>query len=83
MNNIHRDKVKEEFEGVIEHYVSHLKTSGFTRKQAKEVVICGLEGWRRKLERRERAGQQQYLRAEETLEQRTEDKEKTNWYKGR
>ena len=64
--------------------MSQLKTSGYTRKQAKEVVICGVVGWRRKLERRERAGKQQYLRAEETLEQRTKDKllEKTNWYKG-
>ena len=84
LSNIHRDVVKEELEGVIEHYVSQLKTSGYTRKQTKEVVICVVVGWRRKLERRERAGQQQYLRAEETLEQRTRDKllEKTNWYKG-
>ena len=44
LNNIHRDVVKEELEGVIEHYVSQLKTSGFTRKQAKEVVICGVVG---------------------------------------
>ena len=41
-------------------------------------------GWRRKLERMEKAGQHQYLEAKETLEKRTEDKllEKTTWYKG-
>ena len=40
-------------------------------------------GGRRKLERREKAGQNQYLAAEETLEKRTDDKllEKTSWYK--
>ena len=47
-------------------------------------MVCGVVGWRRKLERRERNGQGQYLAAEETLEKRTNDKllEKTNWYKG-
>jgi hypothetical protein len=36
---------------------------------------------RMKLERREKAGQKQYLEASETLEKRTEDKllEKTSW----
>ena len=40
-------------------------------------------GWRRKLERREKAGHRQYLEAGETLEERTNKKllEKTNWYK--
>ena len=46
--------------------------------------MCGVVGWRRKLERRKKAGQQQNLEAKETLEKRTEDKllEKTTWYKG-
>ena len=67
----------------MEKYVSQLKTSGSGRKQAREAVICGVLGWRRKLERREKAGQKQYLEASETLEKRTEDKllEKTSWYK--
>ena len=36
------------------------------------------------MERREKAGQEQYLEAKDTLAQRTEDKllEKTSWYKG-
>ena len=84
LSNIHRDVVAEEIEGVIEQYISELKNSGYVRKQAKEIVVCGVVGWRRKLERREKAGQHQYLEAKETLEQRTEDKllEKTTWYKG-
>ena len=36
--------------------------------------MCGVVGWRRKLERRENAGQKEYLEAKDTLEQRTEDK---------
>jgi hypothetical protein len=40
-------------------------------------------GWRRKLVRRKKKGQNQYMERGETLEQRTKDKllEKTNWYK--
>ena len=48
--------VQEEIEGVIEHYVSQLKTSGYTRKQAREIIVCGVVGWRRKIERGEKAG---------------------------
>ena len=84
LSNIHRDVVEQEMETVIEHYISQLKNSGYNRKQARETVVCGVVGWRRKLERREKQGQKQYLEAQETLEQRTEDKllEKTSWYKG-
>ena len=46
--------------------------------------MCGIVGWRRKLERREKKGQKQYLEAKDTLEKRTDDQllEKTTWYKG-
>ena len=50
---LHRDVLDEEMEGVIEKYVSQLKTSGYMRKKAREAVVCGVLGWRRKLERRE------------------------------
>ena len=67
-----------------EHYITQLKNSDYSRRQAKEVVVCGIVGWRRKLERREKMGQGQYLSAEETIEKRTSDKllEKTSWFKG-
>jgi hypothetical protein len=69
---------------MIEHYIGQLKNSGFTKKLAKEVVVCGVVGGSRKLERRENAGQKEYLEAKDNLEQRTEDKllEKTISYKG-
>ena len=59
LSTIHRDVVDEEIEQVIEHYITQLKNSGNSRKQAREIVICGVVGWRRKLERRERNGQAQ------------------------
>jgi hypothetical protein len=64
--------------------VSQLKTSGYGRKQTREIIVCGVVGWRRPLERRENAGQGQYLEAKDTLESRTEAKllEKTTWFKG-
>ena len=83
LSNIHRDVLEEEIEEVTEHFITQLKNSGYHRKQAKEIIVCGLVGWRRKLERRDNAGQEQYLHASQTLEKRTDDKllEKANWYK--
>ena len=48
--------------------MGQLKSSGFTWKQAKEIVVSGVVGWRRKLERREKAGQKEYLEVRETLD---------------
>ena len=83
LSNIHRDVLEEELEPVIEHFIQQLKNSGYERKQAKEVVVCGVVGWRRKLERREKAGHNQFRTAKETLEERTSNQllEKTNWFK--
>ena len=83
LSNIHPAVLEEEIEEVTEHYISQLKNSGYQRKEAKEVIVCGIVGWRRKLERRRKNGQNQYMDAGETLEKRTRDKllEKTNWYK--
>jgi hypothetical protein len=44
LSNIHPAVLEEEIEGVIEHYVSQLKNSGYSRKQAKEEVVCGVVG---------------------------------------
>ena len=84
LSTIHREVIEEEIEEVIEHYTTQLKNSDYSRKQAKEVVVCGIVGWRRKMERREKMGQGQYLSAEQTIEKRTSDKllEKTSWFKG-
>ena len=83
LSNIHPAVLEEEIEEVTEHYTSQLRNSGYSRKEAKEVIVCGVVGWRRKQERRRKQGKNQYLEAWETLEQRTRDKllEKTTWYK--
>ena len=68
----------------MEHYISQLKNSGYSRRQAREIIVCGVVGWRRKLERREKKGQAQFREAKDTLEERSRAKllEKTSWYKG-
>ena len=38
--------------GVIDHYSKQLKNSGYGWEQAREVVICGLKGYKNKCERR-------------------------------
>ena len=47
-------------------------------------MICGVMGWRRKLERRDKEGAKQYNEAKDTLVARTDAKllEKTTWFKG-
>ena len=84
LNTIHIEVREAEMEKVVEQYVAQLKTSGYGRKQVREIVISGVIGWRRKMERREKAGQNQYLEARETLEERTDAKllEKVSWFKG-
>ena len=82
LSNIHHAVLEEELVGVVEHYITQLKNSGYSRKESKEVIVSGLVGWRRKLERRRKKNQPQYLMAEDTLEERTRSKmmEKTSWY---
>ena len=41
LSNIHHEVLESEIVGVVEHYVTQLKNSGYSRKQAKEVVVCG------------------------------------------
>ena len=84
LSTIHRDVVREEIAGVIETYISQLNTSGYGRKQTREIVICGVVGWRRKLERKEKDGGKQYQEAKDTLASRNDAKllEKTTWYRG-
>ena len=74
-----------EIKEVIEHFIHQLKNSGYMRKQAREIVVCGVVGWRRKMERKEKAGQRQYQDATETLEERTNKKllEKVTWFRGK
>ena len=70
---------------MVEHYIGQIKNSGYSRKEAKEIITCGIVGWRRGLERRQRRGQNQYLEAGDTLEERARKKllEKTQLVQAR
>ena len=63
LSNISISKVGEEMHGVIDHYTTQLKQSGYDRGQAREIVCCGVTGWQRKIKRREREGRGIYRHA--------------------
>ena len=69
---------------VIEQYVVELKKSGYGRMESKEVILCGMKGWKTKMERRELEGRM-YRNGRSTLAGRCKKKltAKTNWYKKR
>jgi hypothetical protein len=57
--------------------------SGYERSQTKEIITCGVVGWRRKVERRERKGRGFYRLAKSTLAQRNSKKltERVTWFR--
>ena len=62
-----------------------MKNSGYSRKQAREAIVCGLLGTERKIKRRARQGQQFHRKGSTTLLARTRKKltGKTNWFKNK
>ena len=38
----------------VEQFTRGLKVSGYTRMEAREIVVSGMIGWRRKMMRREK-----------------------------
>ena len=68
---------------VINKYTYKLKASGYSRDQAKEIVVSGLRGFKNKIRRRIREGQPFYRPARKTLSMRVRKKltEKNTWYK--
>ena len=85
LSNVHLSIINQEIKGIIEHYVGQLKMSGYDRSQTKEIITCGVVGWRRKVERREREGRGFYRLAKSTLAQRNSKKltEKVTWFRGK
>ena len=74
---------KEEKIAIIDHYTKQLLNSGYDRKQTREIIICGIRGYRNKVERRKKAGENFYRKASSTLRSRVKKKltEKNNWYR--
>ena len=85
LSNIHREAPQKEIVGVIEHFTQQVVTSGFKRKQAREIIVSGVLGWKRKLLRRKRAGIPFYREGKSTLSGRFKKKltGRENWYKKR
>ena len=83
LSNVQISIIGEEMPEIIEHYTSQLKTSGYDRRQAKEVICCGVIGWKRKVQRREREGKGFYRLGRSTLKQRNKKKllAKTTWFR--
>ena len=80
LSNVHPEVIDQEIVEIIEHYMLQLKTSGYDRSQAKEIIVSGVIGWKRKRRRREA---EFYRSAKSTLSQRTRKKliEKTSWFR--
>ena len=68
---------------IIEQLIQELKSSGYNRKQAKEIVCSGLKGWQSKYRKRKRNNQNFYRLAKETAQERMKKElmEKENWFK--
>ena len=82
MSNINDAKISiEEKYVTVEQPIKEMKVLGYDRSEIREVVVCGLTGWKRKLVRRKDTGM--YRSAKSTLVGRCKRKllAKTSWYK--
>ena len=81
LTNIDHEKLGvEEQMKILEQLTQELKNSGYSLDQAREVVISGYRGWKRRVERRRETGL--YRAAKDTLEEREKKKlvERETWY---
>ena len=86
LSNTNIDKPDvEERTTIIETYTQQLKSSGYSRKQSREIVVSGVVGWKRKVKRRETDGLDFYRSAKSTLAGRCRKKllEKETWFKAK
>ena len=70
---------------IINKFTRELKNSGYNRKRAREIVVCGLLGLERKRVRRKREGQSFHRKGKNTLQKRNIKKldGKSNWFKNK
>ena len=83
LSNLSPDRTSHERTRVIDEFTKELKSSGYSRAQAREVIVCGLLGLARKRKRREREGEEFYRTGRSTLNKRNLKRlgEKQNWFK--
>ena len=72
-----------EVEKVIENYTKQIKNSGWQAREAREMVVSGYIGWKRRIARRLEEGGEKYRSAGTSLVTRTRKKltGKEDWYK--
>ena len=70
---------------MVDNFTKELKNSGYTRKRAREIVVCGLLGMERKKKRRKREGLPFHRTGKSTAVKRNIKKltGKTQWFKNR
>ena len=66
-NTEHEEHDIEETIRVIEVYTQQLKSSGYSRKVAREIIVAGTLGWKRKIARRKKEGNDFYRSGRSTL----------------
>ena len=84
LSNINKEGTElEEKKRVIEEFTKEMKSSGWERYDAREMVVSGILGWERKHQRRIDRNCDFYRSAASTLPGRCRKKltEKTSWYK--
>ena len=77
--------VLEEVLKTTEQYIRELKTSGYSQKQARELICRGIRGWKAKHKRRMDNNRPFYRLAETTVESRMKKDllEREMWYKSK
>jgi hypothetical protein len=60
LSNIGEGIGQAEKTGVVNHYTKQLKNSEYGRAQIREIIISGVRGFERKVERRKAAGESFY-----------------------
>ena len=84
LSNIQRETIpQEEIKDKIEEFIGELKNSEYNQKQAKEIVSCGIRGWKSKIRKRKRDNIPFYRLAKDTIDDRMKKEltEKESWYK--
>ena len=57
---------------IVEKFIQQLKTSGYSTQQARQAVVNGLVGVRRKIDRKKKLGEDIYRSAASTLKPKCE-----------
>ena len=71
LSNIQVDEIpKTEIDSKIEEFIGELKNSEYSMNQAKEIVVSGIRGWKRKIENRRKRNIPFYRLAQETVKER-------------